>query len=239
MQLKGRQDRYRLLLPEELIPKAINDKYAKILQRQHSFIYKPIDLINESIQKIQVLGFNGGTIEQNQSRRGAPLLTPSRAQQNEMMHTTAPMPYRSPDGPVSLIDKTLNIDFRHQSGFLNYFLLFESFFYQYARDTEYDKLPDVFPIEIFNEDGEVYCRIMLYDPLIDGMDMLDLDFTQPVAQSQTFRVVFKYGNIDFQFINDDPVTYENTDNPLTKEDYIPAKPHIPAERMEADIEDFN
>lgn len=239
MQLKGRQDRYRLLLPEELIPKTINDKYAKILQRQHSFIYKPIDLINESIQKIQVLGFNGGTIEQNQSRRGEPLLTPSRAQQNEMMHTTVPMPYRSPDGPVSLIDKTLNIDFRHQSGFLNYFLLFESFFYQYARDTEYDKLPDVFPIEIFNEDGEVYCRIMLYDPLIDGMDMLDLDFTQPVAQSQTFRVVFKYGNIDFQFINDDPVTYENTDNPLTKEDYIPAKPHIPAEGMEANIEDFN
>ena len=240
MNLKGRQDRYRLLLPEELIPKEINDKYAKILQRQHSFVYKPIDMINESIQKIQVLGFNGGTQEQNQSMRGEPLRTPTRVAQNELMHTSTQVPYRSPDGPVSLLDKTLNIDFRHQSGFLNYFLLFESFFYQYSRDTASDSLPDVFTIEIFNEDGEVYCRIMLYNPLIDGMDMLDLDFTQPVAQSQTFRVVFKYSNIDFQFINDDPVTYEETDNSLTKEDYIPAKEHIPSGNLEYDVDDnFN
>ena len=222
MQLKGRQDRYRLLFPEELIPKEINDKYARILQRQHSFIYKPIDLINESIQKIQVLGFNGGTQDQMQSKRGEPLMTPSRINENNFMHTATPMPYRSPAGPVSLVDKTLNVDFRHEAGFLNYFLLFESFFYQYSRDMKTDKLPEVFPIDIFNEDGEVYCRIMLYDPLIDGMDMLDLDFTQPVAQSQTFRVIFKYGNIDFQFLLDDPVTVETIDNPETKLNYIPA-----------------
>ena len=227
MQLKGRQDRYRLLLPESLVPKEINDKYARVLQRQHSFIYKPIDLLNESIQKIQVLGFNNGVIEQGQSRRGEPLRNPSRVSENELMHSAAPMPYRSPAGPVSLIDNTLNIDFRHQAGFLNYFLLFESFFYQYSRDTKTDAMPDVFPIEIFNEDGEVYCRIMLYDPVMEGMDMLDLDFTQTVAQSQTFRVVFKYGNIDFEFIDDDAVTYEHTDNQQTKADYIPSEAYTP------------
>lgn len=213
MNLKGRQDKWRLLLPEDLIPNEIKEKYAKVLKRQHSFIYKPIDLLNESIQKIQVLGFTGGTMEQPQSMHGEPLRTPSRTAENNMMHSTNQIPYRSPFGPVSLVDKTLNVVFRHQAGFLNYFLLFESFFYQYSRDTKSDALPSVFPIDIYNEDGEVYCRIMLYDPLIDSMDMLDLDFTQTVAQSQTFQVVFKYSNIDFQFIEDDAVSEMPVDNP--------------------------
>lgn len=227
MNLKGRQDRYRLLLPEDLIPTEINDKYAKILQSQHSFIYKPIDLLNESIQKIQVLGFNNGTQEQGQSMRGEPIRMPNRTNENNLMHTTSAFPYRSPAGPVSLIDKTLNVDFRHQVGFLNYFLMFESFFYQYARDTESPNLPEVFPIEIFNENGEVYCRIMLYKPVIDGMDMLDLDFTQPIAQSQTFRVIFKYSNIDFEFIDSDAITYEETINQPTKADYDSASYYTP------------
>jgi hypothetical protein len=59
------------------------------------------------------------------------------------------------------------------------------------------------------------------------MDMLSLDFTQPVATSQTFRVIMKYSNIDFEFIDDDVVTQEAIDNPLTKEDYDPSSPHIP------------
>lgn len=220
MELKSRQDRWRLLLPEDVIPKEINEKYARVLQRKHSFIYKPIDFVNESIQKIEVLGFTGGTNSQMQSNRGKPLITPSRVAENDFMHSANEIPYRGPAGPVSLIDKTLNIDFRHEAGFLNYFILFESFFYQYSRDMKSNRLPDVLPIEIMNEDGEVYARIMLYHPLIDGMDMLSLDFTQPVAKSQTFRVVIKYSNIDFEFIEEDVVNEEEVDNPETKDDII-------------------
>ena len=30
--------------------------------------------------------------------------------------------------------------------------------------------------------------------------MLDLNYTQPMAQSQTFKVEFKYNNLDYQFL---------------------------------------
>ena len=55
-------------------------------------------------------------------------------------------------------------------------------------------------VDIFNELGEVYCKIDLIDPIINGMDMLDLDFTQPVAQSQSFKVEFKYTDVEFEFL---------------------------------------
>ena len=70
LSLKGRQDMYRLILPDELIPEEINEKYTKILLDKKSFIYKPIDLLNETIQKIQVLGFNNGTFAQKQVMTG-------------------------------------------------------------------------------------------------------------------------------------------------------------------------
>ena len=216
LSLKSRQDMYRLILPDELIPEEINEKYTKILTDKRSFIYKPIDLLNETIQKIQVLGFNKGTVAQPQVMTGSSVMYPNNPAyeaQNEFQYGHSDYNYRTVANPVALVDKTFNIDFRHTLGYLNYFILFESFFYQNMRDMNYRDLPKQMNIDIYNEGGEIYSRIVLFDPLIDGIDMLDLDFSQPVANSQTFRVIFKYSNIDFQFLEDTYVTKQKQDNP--------------------------
>lgn len=210
LSLKGKQDKYRILLPDNFIPKEIEEKYAKVLQRAHSFIYKPIDFLNETIQKIQVLGITGGTMQQNQPTKPSldyednydiKHVGEREFDRDRFNHTSNEVTYRSPNTPLMTVDKTLNITFRHTSGFLNYFLLFETFFYQYSRHYNIDDLPGSFVVDIYNEYNEIYSRINLFDPLIDGMDMLDLDFSQPVASSQTFNVSFKYSNIDFEFID--------------------------------------
>lgn len=199
--LKGRQDGFRLLLPQEFICDEINDKYAKILQNQKSFFTKPIDFLNETIQGVQVLGFSDGTVNQQQPGIGHPIIDPNRVKQNKFLHTATDYTYRSEVNPLQLIDKTLNITFRHTLGFLNYFLLFENFWYLYSRDKQYKDISFTFNIDIMNQDGQVYSKIVLYDPIIHGIDMLDLNYTKPVADSQTFTVIFKYSNIDYQFLS--------------------------------------
>ena len=201
MTLKGRQDGFKLIIPENFICDEIKDKYAKIIQDQKSFAYRPIDYLNETIQSIQILGFLEGTVPQQQTGRGQqPLIDQSRKLQNRFMHTSTDYTYRSEKNPIALIDKTLNVNFRHTLGFVNYFLVFENFFYQYSRDRSYKELCDSFTIDIFNNIGEVYSRIVVMDPIINSIEMLDLNYTQPVAQSQTFKVEFKYSNLDYQFL---------------------------------------
>lgn len=201
MTLKGRQDGFKLIIPENFICDEIKDKYAKIIQDQKSFAYRPIDYLNETIQSIQILGFLEGTVPQQQTGRGQqPLIDQSRKLQNRFMHTSTDYTYRSEKNPIALIDKTLNVNFRHTLGFVNYFLVFENFFYQYSRDRSYKELCDSFTIDIFNNIGEVYSRIVVMDPVINSIEMLDLNYTQPVAQSQTFKVEFKYSNLDYQFL---------------------------------------
>jgi hypothetical protein len=201
---KSRQDKFRLILPNDFIVDEINNKYAKILKNQHSYIYKPIDYINESIQKIQILGFNEATTVQQQHGIGGSVYgNDNRIMQNAFLHTGSDFVYRSENNPLQLIDKTFNVTFKHNVGFLNYFILFENFWYTYSRDTEYIDIPREFTIDILNYDGSVYARIVLEHVLLHGMDMLDLDYSQPIANSQTFNVVFKYSNIRFEFITDE------------------------------------
>lgn len=205
--LKGRQDGFRLLLPKEFIPKQIEEKYTKILQENRSFIIKPIDFINETIQKVEVLGFNNATIAQEQPGRGMPTTKPYRINENNFLHGMSSTSYRSSANPQALIDKTINVTFRHTLGYLNYFILFESFLYHYSRDTKNSELPKQMTIDLMNEHGSIYAKIVLDMPLIDGIDMLSLDYSQPVAQSQTFQVVFKYSSFDYQFIEAERSNY--------------------------------
>lgn len=201
--LRGRQDKFRLVFPKEFIVPEIEEKYSKILQDKHSFIYTPIDFINETIQRIEVLGFNEATVEQLQPGKGNYASSTNRIEQNRFMHTTSSVNYRSEKNPIDLIDKTLNVEFRHTLGFVNYFMLFENFFYLYSRDKKYEQMiPNLF-IDILDNIGNVYSRIEIINPIISGMDMLSLDYTQPTAQSQTFKIEFKYSNIDYQFIEND------------------------------------
>lgn len=214
--LPGKRDRFRLLLPDEFIPDEIQEKYTKILTDSHSFITKPIEFLNETIQKVEVLGFNNGTVAQQQKSHGYPIRIPGRDYENWFQGGAADVNYRAVASPLALLDHTLNVDFRHTLGYVNYFLLLESFYYQYARDTENlnKNLVNHFCVDLLNENGCIYSRIVLDDPVIDGMDMLAFDYTQPLAQSATFRCVFKYSNFDYQFIDTDANNRFDVEDPF-------------------------
>ena len=199
--LNARQDLFRVTLPDDFIVKDINEKYSKIIKSNKSYYRRPIDFLNETIQSVQVLGFVEGTVQQQQPGSGYPIINPERKAENEFMHTASEYSYRSEKNPLALIDKTLNIYFRHTLGFVNYFLMFENFFYLYSRDMTYKKMFDQIPIDIINNRGEIYSRIMVIDPIINGIDMLDLNYNAPNETMQTFKVEFKFSNIDYQFLD--------------------------------------
>jgi hypothetical protein len=199
--LKGRQDKFRVRFPKEFLLQEIEEKYTKVLIEKHSFFVSPIEFLNESIQSIQILGFTGASMVQQQMGIESKYQNPTI---KTRIHTFNDHIYRSEKNPVALIDKTINIVFRHTLGFTNYFMMFENFFKQYDRATLNKEMTlAVLPVDVMNEYGEIYARVLIHGPIIDAMDMLDLSYTQPIAQSQTFQVTFKYSNIEFEFISEE------------------------------------
>lgn len=205
--LKGRQDKFRLLFPKEFIPEAINEKYSYILQQQRSFYASPIEFLNETVQRVEVLGFNDGTISVPMTRTGLPLFREERIKENAFQYPAADTIYRSAANPEAIVDKTINITFRHTLGFVNYFIIFESFLYQYSRDMRSDELIRELSIDLLNHKGSIFSKIILKEPVIDGMDMLSFDYTKPVAQSETFTVTLKYSDFEYRFFENQKENY--------------------------------
>jgi len=199
--LKTQKDGFRLLFPKNFLCEPVEEKYTKILKQKHGYFLTPIDFINETVQKVQVLGFANAVVQQNQTAKGIqPLLDQSKQKQAEFAYPASEFSYRSATSPIALTDRTLNVEFRHTLGYLNYFILFENFWYQYARDMNYKDMMQTLYVDILDEIGSIYSRIVLYYPFINSMDMLDFDYTQPISSSSTFKIEFKYSNFDFEFI---------------------------------------
>ena len=199
LSLNAKHNGVRILFPKEFIHPEVEEKYAKILKEKRSFFTRPIDFLNETIQRVDILGFQNAAIMQRQTGRGEPIIDPNRINENNFLHTQSDYAYRSEVSPLELVDKTLSIEFRHTLGFMNYIMMFENFWYIYARDMQYKDMIRQFNIELFDEVGEIFCKIILYDPIINGMDMLSFDYAQPVTTQSTFKIEFKYSNFDFEF----------------------------------------
>ena len=201
--LPGNSSLFRMLLPNEFLVDPVKKKYARILRDKRMYYTSPIEFLNESLQRVELLGFNGATITQQQTGSQRPWFDQSRIQQNNLQGGVTEFVYRSGQNPLSIIDKVINVEFRHTLGYLNYFMLFENFWYVYSRDMatkKWHELVHQLNVDILNEIGERYCRVVLYDPVMDNMDMLSLDHTQPVAQNSSFHISFKYSNFDFEFL---------------------------------------
>lgn len=211
--LKSKKDGFRLILPKEFLMPEIEEKYRKILNTKRGFFVEPIDFLNETIQQVQVFGINNATVQQQQTTSMTkPIRTLTRDPQEnldsydrqkaaETQGGSFEYTYRNVVSAAALIDNTINIYFRHTLGFLNYFMLFENFWYQYTRETKYKDLRFQFNIDILNEKGSIYSRVVLDYPLINAMDMLDFDYKQPIAEAEQFKVEFKYSNFDFEFLS--------------------------------------
>lgn len=207
--LPAKKDGFRLLFPKEFLLDEITEKYGKKLQEARSFFVNPIDFLNETIQSVDILGFQNAVVQQQQSSRGTPIRDQSRVKENKFLFPSAEYTWRSALSPIALGDMTLNVNFRHTLGYLNYFMLFENFWLQYARDTKYNELIEHLYIDLFNEHGVIYSRIEVIYPVVSAMDMLSFNYSQPIATNESFKVEFKYSNLDYHFVqNSDEAAQE-------------------------------
>lgn len=208
--IQSRKDGFKLTLPDNFLVPEVIEKYTPILREKKGYVVRPIDFLNETIQRIDVFGFTDASWEQSQPTSGNPVRNPYRIDQNNRLTGGSTFQYRNFKSPIALTDRTLNIEFRHTLGYLNYVMIMENFIYLYCKDTPSNKLFDNINIELMNHRGELYSKIVLMDPVINSMDMLSFDYTQPVAQSGTFKVEFKYSNFDYVI----DTNFYNNDNSL-------------------------
>jgi hypothetical protein len=196
LSLSPRYDLFRFELPKTFLPKEVNDKYQKLLNRNAGVLVTPIDYLNESIQGVNIPGISDLTVEQEQhshnsiSGRNKIGVDPNR--QNT---------YKATGNPLDKISKEITVTFRFNQGFYNYFMLYETIFWKYCKPTN---LPneDVLYIDLMDETGRATARVKYIDCVLDGLEGLDFNYSKIERDPGTFTLTFKFNNIDFVFFDE-------------------------------------
>ena len=196
LSLSPRYDLFRFSFPKDFLPKEVEEKYQKLLNKNQAVLTTPIDYLNESIQGINFPGISDILIQQQQHssndiKRGLGRIN---------VEPKTDITYQSTTNPLDKINKEFKVTFRHNQGKYNYFMLYETVFHQICKPIDRDHIPVLY-IELLSETGVITSRILFKDVLIDGIDGLDFSYNKVERDSGTFDVTFKFNNIDFEFID--------------------------------------
>jgi hypothetical protein len=204
LSLSPRLDLFVFKFPKDFLPKEIEEKYTKILNREKSVIRTAIDYLNESIQGVSFPGITDLLTEQTQYSPEHP----ENKNKQEGLHgkRISIEPSRSnvsysPKNILSQIGGEFTVTLRKNQGLYNYFMLYETIFYkvlkEYANVTKPD---DLFEIDILDSTGRVIGRVKLFQPRIDGIDGLEFSYNKLERQVETFDLKFRFNNIDFDIL---------------------------------------
>lgn len=206
LSLSPRADLFVFNLPKDFLPKEIEEKYYRIINKDKSVIRTPIDYLNESIQGIDFPGFTDILVEQKQysvahpenktSQKGIPVKRVSIEPERTNVSY-------NPKNILSQLAAEFSVTFRKNQGLYNYFMIYETIFHkalkEYAGVTKQD---DVFEIFILSETGKIMGKIKLFQPRIEGIEGLQFSYNKLERQSETFEVKFQFNNIDFDIVDE-------------------------------------
>lgn len=195
LSLSPRYDLFRFSLPKDFLPEEVEAKYMNIIRENQAVITTPIDYLNESIQGINFPGISDIIVQQTQHSTN----NIKRSLGKINVEPKNDISYQTSANPLDKIEHSFKITFRMNQGLYNYFMLYETIFYQICKPLDKGHAP-VYYIELLNEVGEVTAKILFKDVLLDGIDGLEFNFNKLERDSGTFDVSFKFNNIDFEFI---------------------------------------
>lgn len=196
LSLSPRYDLFRFSFPKDFLPKEVEEKYQTMFSKNPGVIMTPIDYLNESIQGINFPGITDLLVQQPQHSVNGITRKLGRINTDPKTDIT----YQSTSNPLDKISKEFKVTFRFNQGFYNYFMMYETIFYQACKPINRGHIPVLY-IELLDSPGHIISRILFKDVLIDGIDGLDFNFSKVEREMGTFDVTFKFNNIDFEIID--------------------------------------
>lgn len=204
LSLSPRYDLFRFALPKDFLPVEVEEKYSAVIKGNQAVITTPIDYLNESIQGINFPGISDVVIQHTQHAFN----DTKRVLGKLNVEPKVDVSYQTPSNPLDKIEHSFKITFRMNQGLYNYFMLYETLFYQICKPIARPHHP-VFYIELLNEVGEVTAKILFKDVLMDGIDGLEFNYNKLERDAGTFDVNFKFNNIDFEFVENKTIEESN------------------------------
>ena len=178
-------DTFIFNLPVVFIPDKVKERYSPYLKRMPSPTDSIVDVVNWSIQAVTVPGISYSPVEQ--TRPGF-----------EGKHRGTSRYFRGSRHVETLLDRKFEVTFRAIDGYLNYWILLETFHHHYGFDVENPYTCDM-AIYVKDGDGLVLYSLVFRQVLFTGIDQMSLNFSEQSLDSKTFNCSFQFNEMEIDF----------------------------------------
>ena len=190
MILGAKNNQFLFRLPKGFIYPDIEKKYNYYLKRLPTPFETITDYVNHTIQSITFPAVGSDEVMQYVGRKVS-VDTP----QGRRNITKNPQYYRQAQDLEKVVPKEFTVNFKVADGYLNYWVIYETFREFLYITNEADYFPDM-NVMFLDRDGYQLLTITYKQPLIKGIDSVEMNYSSTAMEFRTFGVNFKYNNFE-------------------------------------------
>lgn len=192
MILNSKLNQFVFRFPVGFIPDEIQEKYNFYLKRLPTPFENILDYVNHTIQSVSCPSVSSDEVEQYVGRK---VRVDTDAGQKPI--TKNPQYWRQSLDLERVIPKEITVNMKTADGFLNYWVLFETYRYYLMIPNMEDYVPDL-NIQYLDRDGYQLLTIWFKQPLIKSISEVEMNYSSTALEFRTFSMGFKYNTFDIQ-----------------------------------------
>ena len=182
----SRKDLFYVAFPKKFIPESIETLYReRYVKRMPSYIDSPRELVINTVQAITVPSFGYDVVD--------PMY------KDKYSNSAITRQNRASINPQDLSDKSLTVTFKMISGYVNYFILLDTFndHYDYSNPERY--MFDL-PVHILDNDGTIIFSRIFKDCIFSEITEFQLSYSDNFAGFDTFSITLNYTTSETAFL---------------------------------------
>jgi hypothetical protein len=186
MRLLNRKDLFYVEFTNKFIPEEIENFYKPYIKSMPTQIESPRKLIETSLQGVSVPSSRYDAVSQH----GVDTFNKNAIYRN----------LRSTFNPQELSEKSLTLTFKLLNGYINYWILTDTFNYHYDMKNPNAVIGDI-SLRILDSDGLIMFTRVYKDCLLTGISDLELSYSENLQTFETFTITVVYSTTETTFAN--------------------------------------
>lgn len=172
-------------------------KYNTYLKRLPTPFSDITDYVNHTIQSVSFPAVTSDEVEQWVGRKTQ--VDDSNGQRRTV--TKNPHYWRQSLDLERVIPKEFSVDFKVADGYLNYWVLYETYRTFLTIPDVQDHMPDM-NIMFLDREGYQLLTVTYMQPIIKGISEVEMNYSSTTMEFRTFTMNFKYNDFDIAIKTD-------------------------------------
>lgn len=198
MEYLNRKDLFYVEFTNKFIPKEVDDFYRPYVERMPTQIVSPRKLVEASLQGITVPSYQYDPVNQHHV--------------DTKNHNGITTNWRTSLNMQELTQKSLTCTFKLLNGYINYWILLDTFFYHNDMKNDEAFIGDI-SLRILDSEGLVMMTRKYNDCILTGISEFELAYSENIQTFETFTINLQYSTAETTFGNPgNPLKYGNKIN---------------------------